>query len=467
MASTTFRNLLAIQICFLMSTLPGECSRTVWSELMSSGKTAFHQGNLEKCRTLLGAACREAEQDKDADAEAQSLLFLARTYEEESNWTFAETLLRKASASLKGLDAESETVLAVSNELERVLLKQGVSITKPKSSTENSKEVENENQPLNAAISAFKSHNYKKAETLFQSILEQTKNSNVSESSTDLVCIDYLYQIYKNTNQPAKSEKQIKNALDDIKSRRGSAFAYSNVAAECFLYLGVLAETQGRHEEAEVLASKGLEMYKLILKGSYKRAMESLINTWEANDKSLEAKWLKIQFNASVPSARRAQNRNDNALERGSNKQEEEFQGSNSDNLKNSLKISAHNGWWTRTSKGWSPVVGVRIENPKEQDLSDTLIKLQAEFHDKEEQKIHYVQQKICEKFVPGGGIVVKFKCPVSFDLGFDDTRWPRIKYEVLSKVYTTQNPEIESICSGKISRQILSEEEGISLLKN
>lgn len=457
-------------MCFFAAAQPGVCSRTVWAELISGGKASLERGDLVKGRTLLSAACREAEQDKDAELEAQSLLLLAQTYEQEKNWSFAETLLRKAATRIKGLELESNIAEEVSAGLDRMLVKQGTSVAKAKNNTEQIKEKEKQNQPLKNALSAFDSHNYKKAESIFLSILQATTISNVSESWTDLVCIDHLYRIYRDTNQFEKAEKLIKEIIEEIKTRRGAAFTYSEVAAQCFLYLGGLSEIQNRKDEAEILISKGLDMYKLISKARYKRTINDTAKTWELNGKAVEAKAILAHFNAGLPLASQKKEpgfANARLSDENQEKNSDEFQSPPSPDSNHTLKISSHSGWWSHTTKGWFPTVGLRIVNPKDHDLSNTLIKLQAEFCVREDQKIHYVQQKICEKFVPGGGIVVRFQCPVSFDLGFDDTRWPKIKYEVLGKVYTTQDPEIESICKGKIANQILSEDEGLSLLRN
>ena len=235
---------------------------------MTAGRNAHFLGRFDEAKEFLKSALKEAQNEKNDAMQAQSYLWLGRVYESTSQWDFAEQMFAKGNeigTRTKALDAE--IMIALRHELENSLHKQGKvdaihSLRRSQGNKENQYIREFKPSFLVRGREFFADKNYKRAEPVLRKALDGYRDANDTEIPQVMICVDMLYQIYRDQKEWVKAEQVVDTGLADLRRRRASGSEYSLKAANLLFYRSALYDMQGRSKEAAAEADKGFAIYK-------------------------------------------------------------------------------------------------------------------------------------------------------------------------------------------------------------
>lgn len=292
--------LIAICTLFLLSAQPALSFFTTWAEMMSAAKIAHDNRNYELAKKFLLSAVKEAETDKEDGEQAQSYLWLGRVYASGQEWLLGEEALRKGiehSKNAKALDPE--ILIGLRHQLEHCLHKQGkheelnhlrvadldgtITVKRPFNP-----------HPLMRGRELFADKHYKRAEPFLRKALEDYRATNDTEVPQVMICVDMLYQIYRDGKQYEKCEELIAMVMSDLKTRRDVGSNYSLKAANLFFYQSSLFEMQGKTDEAETAANSGFAIYKNLKTSP--EVIEATFFKWDLTGKAKESSRLREYY---------------------------------------------------------------------------------------------------------------------------------------------------------------------------
>lgn len=291
---------IAILLLLFCCAAPAMAFFTTWAEMMNAAKIAHANRDFESAKKFLLLAIKEAEADKEDGEQAQTYLWLGRVYESGSEWVPAEQSLRKGiehSKLAKALDPE--ILIGLHHELEHCLHKLGrheeinhlrasdlaaaTLIRRPFNP-----------HPMMRGRELFADKNYKRAEPFLRRALEDYRAANDTEVPQVMLCVDMLYQIYRDGREFEKCEELIAVVMSDLKKRRDFGSNYSLKAANLYFYQSSLLELQGKTTEAETAANSGFSIYKNLKTSP--EVIEATFFRWDLTGKVKEASRLREYY---------------------------------------------------------------------------------------------------------------------------------------------------------------------------
>lgn len=281
-------------------TLPAYAVAPTWAELMTAGRQAHMSGNFEAAKECLKAALKEAQNEKNDAMQAQSYLWLGRVYESTNQWDFAEQMLSKGnSISVKAKALDPEIMIALRHELENALHKQGKidaihSLRRSQGNHENLYIREVKPSFFMRGREFFADKNFSKAESTLQKALQAYRDANDTEIPQAMMCIDMLYQIYRDQKEWGKAEHLIDQGLADLKRRRAAGSEYSLKAANLLFYRSAILDMQGHSKEAAAEADKGFAIYKNLKTDP--QVIQILFMRWDLTGKVKEVARLREHY---------------------------------------------------------------------------------------------------------------------------------------------------------------------------
>jgi tetratricopeptide (TPR) repeat protein len=278
----------------------GQAITPTWAELMTAGRNAHFQGRFDEAKVLLKAALKDAQSEKNEAMQAQTYLWLGRVYESTNQWDFAEQMLVKGNEigiRTKALDAE--ILIALRHELENALHKQGKvdaihTLRRSKGNKENQYIRAFKPSLLVRGREFFADKNYGKAEPALRKALEDYRDANDTEIPQVMICIDMLYQIYRDQKEWSKAEEVIDKVMVDLRRRRASGSDYSLKAANLLFYRSAIYDLQGRTKEAAAEADKGFAIYKNLKTDPH--VIQILFAKWDITGKVKESARLREHY---------------------------------------------------------------------------------------------------------------------------------------------------------------------------
>jgi tetratricopeptide (TPR) repeat protein len=267
---------------------------------MTAGRNAHFQGRFDEAKELLKAALKDAQSEKNDAMQAQTYLWLGRVYESTNQWDFAEQMLVKGNEigiKTKGLDAE--ILIALRHELENALHKQGKvdaihTLRRSKGNKENQYIRMFKPSLLVRGREFFADKNYGKAEPALRKALEGYRDANETEIPQVMMCIDMLYQIYRDQKEWVKAEQVIDQGMADLRRRRASGSDYSLKAANLLFYKSAIYDLQGRSKDAAAEADKGFAIYKNLKTDPH--VIQILFAKWDITGKVKECARLREHY---------------------------------------------------------------------------------------------------------------------------------------------------------------------------
>ena len=293
--------------------LPAHAVAPTWAELMTAGRHAHMTGNFEAAKECLKAALREAQSEKNDAMQAQSYLWLGRVYESTNQWDFAEQMLSKGNAiSVKAKALDPEIMIALRHELENALHKQGKidaihSLRRSQGNRDNQYIREVKPSLFMRGREFFADKNFSKAEVTLQRALQAYRDANDTEIPQAMMCIDMLYQIYRDQKEWAKAEHLIDQGLADLRRRRAAGSEYSLKAANLMFYRSAILDMQGHTKEAATEADKGFAIYKNLKTDP--QVIQTLFLRWDLTGKVKEVARLREHYAkiaASLPKVQKS-----------------------------------------------------------------------------------------------------------------------------------------------------------------
>lgn len=289
-----------VLFCILFCTCASQAIAPTWAELMTAGRNAHLMGSYEEAKEYLKAALKEAQSENNNAMQAQSYLWLGRVYESTNQWDFAEQMLSKGNAigvKMKALDPE--IMIALRHELENALHKQGKidaihSLRRSQGNMENQYVRAFKPSLLVRGREFYADKNYKKAEPALCKALESYRDANDTEIPQVMLCIDMLYQIYRDQKEWAKAEHIVDQGLADLRRCRASGSEYSLKAANLLFYRSAILDFQGRSKEAAAEADKGFAIYKNLKADP--QVIQILFAKWDMTGKVKESARLREHY---------------------------------------------------------------------------------------------------------------------------------------------------------------------------
>lgn len=296
------QRLLSLLLCVALSGFcrAGEAITPTWAELMTAGRQAHFTGKLDEAKELLKLALRQAQTENNDAMQAQSFLWLGRVYESTNQWDFAEQMFSKGYAiGIKAKALDSEILIALRHELENAFHKQGKidaihSLRRSQGNKENQYLRGYKPSLLVRGREFYADKNFAKAVPMLQKALEGYRDANETEIPQVMICIDMLYQIYRDQKEWVKAEKVIDQGLADLRRRRASGSAYSLKAANLLFYKSAIYDLQGRSKEAAAEADKGFAIYKNLKTDPH--VIQILFAKWDVTGKVKESARLQEHY---------------------------------------------------------------------------------------------------------------------------------------------------------------------------
>jgi len=280
--------------------MPAKSFAPTWAELMTAGRNAHMVGNLDAAKEYLKSALKQAQSENNDAMQAQSYLWLGRVYESTGQWDFAEQMLAKGNAiGIKAKALDPEIMIALRHELENALHKQGKedaihSLRRSAGNRENEFIREFKPNFLMRGREYYADKNFKKAESALQKALQGYRDANETEIPQVMMCIDMLYQIYRDEKEWGKAEHVIDQGLVDLRRRRASGSEYSLKAANLLFYRSSIYDLQGRSKEAVAEADKGFAIYKNLKTDP--QVIQTLFLKWDLTGKVKESTRLREHY---------------------------------------------------------------------------------------------------------------------------------------------------------------------------
>lgn len=271
-----------------------------WAELMTAGRHAHVTGNFDAAKEYLKAALKQAQSENNDAMQAQSYLWLGRVYESTNQWDFAEQMLSKGNLiGVKAKALDPEILIALRHELENALHKQGKvdaihTLRRSQGNLENQYYRSVKPSLLVRGREFFADKNFKKAEPTLRKALDSYREANDTEIPQTMMCIDMLYQIYRDQREWVKADGLIEQGLADLKRRRAAGSEYSLKAANLRFYKSAILDMQGRSKDAALEADKGFAIYKNLKKEPH--AIQLLFAKWDMTGKVKESARLREHY---------------------------------------------------------------------------------------------------------------------------------------------------------------------------
>lgn len=271
-----------------------------WAELMTAGRQAHAGGNFDAAKEILGAALSQAQMEKNEAMQAQTYLWLGRVYESTQQWALAEQMLSKGNEiGVKTKALDPEILIALRHELENVLHKQGKvdaihALRRTPGNRENEFNREFKPSMLVRGREFYADKNYRRAEPMLRKSLEHYRDVNDTEIPQVMICVDMLYQIYRDQREWIKAEQVIDQALSDLRRRRASGSDFSLKAANLLFYKSAIYDQQGRTKDGAAEADKGFAIYKNLKAEPH--VIQILFAKWDATGKVKEAARLREHY---------------------------------------------------------------------------------------------------------------------------------------------------------------------------
>jgi len=293
--------LVALTCLSLIQGAPSSMAfQPTWAELMTAGRQAHVSGRLDAAKEYLKAALKQAQNENNDAMQAQSYLWLGRVYESTNQWDFAEQMLAKGNAiGIKAKALDPEILIALRHELENALHKQGKvdaihTLRRAQGNVENQYYRSVKPSMLVRGREFFADKNFKKAEPMLRKALESYREANDTEIPQTMMCIDMLYQIYRDEKEWSKAEALVDQGLADLRRRRAVGADYSLKAANLRFYKSAIYDLQGRAKDAGLEADKGFAIYKNLKKEPH--AIQILFAKWDMTGKVKEAARLREHY---------------------------------------------------------------------------------------------------------------------------------------------------------------------------
>lgn len=287
----------AVSLCVL---LPARAVAPTWAELMTAGRHAHMTGNFDQAKEYLKGALREAQNENNDAMQAQSYLWLGRVYESTNQWDFAEQMFSKGnSIGIKAKALDPEIMIALRHELENALHKQGKvdaihTLRRSEGNRENQYIRSYKPSAFMRGREFFADKNFSKAEPTLQKALQAYRDANETEIPQAMMCIDMLYQIYRDQKEWGKAQNIIDQGLADLRRRRASGSEYSLKAANLMFYRSAILDMQGHSKEAATEADKGFAIYKNLKKDP--QVIQNLFLQWDLTGKVKEVARLREHY---------------------------------------------------------------------------------------------------------------------------------------------------------------------------
>ncbi len=296
------RRLISLLLSIVVSVFcrASEAITPTWAELMTAGRHAHMMGKHEEAKGLLKAALKEAQNANNDAMQAQTYLWLGRVYESTSQWDFAEQVLAKGNEiGIKTKALDSEILIALRHELENALHKQGKvdaihTLRRSPGNKENQYIREFKPSIFMRGREFFADKNYSKAEPALRKAFGDYRAANETEIPQVMMCIDMLYQIYRDQKEWVKAEQIVDQGFADLRRRRASGSEYSLKAANLWFYKSAINDLQGRTKEAAAEADKGFAIYKNLKKEPY--VIQILFARWDITGKVKESARLREHY---------------------------------------------------------------------------------------------------------------------------------------------------------------------------